>query len=86
MSRVKTVLLLATWLIAAATARAQVSSDPFPTPIQATDGVIAVKFVEFAAIPDVNGEAPRMMHLADEPGTKRMLVSTMRGSLYSVSY
>ena len=43
--------------------------------------------MEFAVIPDAaGGEAPRMMHLVDEPGTKRIFVSTMRGMLYSVSY
>ena len=36
---------------------AQVTNDPFPTPIPATDGVITVKFVEFATIPDFNGAA-----------------------------
>jgi hypothetical protein len=62
------------------------SVDPFPQPIESTQGVIALNFVEFATIPDVNGEAPRMMHLVDEPGTRRMFVSAMHGSLYSVSY
>ena len=38
---------------------AQVTNDPFPTPIPASDGVIAVKFAEFATIPDFNGAAPR---------------------------
>jgi glucose/arabinose dehydrogenase len=62
-------------------------ANPFPAPIEATAGVIAVNFVEFAVIPDAAGaEAPRMMHLVDEPGSKRMFVSTMRGALYSVSY
>ena len=61
------------------------SSDPFPAPIEATEGVVAVKFVEFATIPDVNGEPPRMMHLVDEPGTKRIFVSTMQGALFHVS-
>jgi hypothetical protein len=60
--------------------------DPFP-PIEAAAGVIGVNFTEFAVIPDgPGGEAPRLMHLADEPGTKRIFVSTMRGALYSVSY
>src|SRR5262245_56529935 len=60
--------------------------DPYPEPIEATQGVITVNFVEFASIPDENGEAPRLMHLVDEPGTKRLFVSTMRGSLYSLGY
>src|SRR5262245_30353353 len=65
---------------------AQVTSNPFPTPIESAAGIISVKFVEFATIPDTNGEAPRMMHLIDEPGTKRLFVSTMRGAIYGVSY
>ncbi len=64
----------------------QLSTDPFP-PIEATQGVISVGFVEFAKIPDADtGEAPRLMHMIDEPGTKQLFVSTMRGALYSVSY
>ena len=65
----------------------QLSADPFATPIEATQGVIGVSFVEFATIPDADGkEAARMMHLVDEPETKRLFVATMRGPLYSVSY
>ena len=85
MFRSITPLLLVT-LMAAASASAQTSTDPFPAPIQSTEGVIGVKFVDFATIPDVNGEAPRMMHLVGEPGTRRIFVSTMRGALYTVSY
>ena len=73
-------------LLVAAPAFAQGTSDPF-TPINATDGIIAVKFTEFATIPDAaGGEAARMMLLVDEPGTRRMFVNTMRGAIYSVSY
>src|SRR5688572_23405419 len=79
-------LCAAVLLAAPAPASAQLSIDPFPTPIEATAGVINVDFVEFAAIPDAGNEAPRLMHLADEPGTKRIFVSTMRGMLYSLSY
>jgi Glucose / Sorbosone dehydrogenase len=64
----------------------QLTLDPFPTPIETSQGVIAVSFVEFATIPDVNGEAPRMMHFADEPGTRRLFVSLMTGALYSLGY
>src|SRR5262245_34276496 len=68
-------------------AGAQPSTNPFPTPIESAAGIVAVKFAEFATIPDAaNGEAPRMMHMLDEPGTRRMFVSTMRGGLYSLSY
>ena len=67
-------------------AGAQGTSDPFPTPINATADIIAVNYTEFATIPDVGGEAPRMMMMADEPGTRRLFVATMRGPIYSVSY
>ena len=60
--------------------------DPFPTPIPAADGAVRVKFAEFASLPDVDGEAARMMLMIDEPGTRRLFVSDMRGLLYSVSY
>ncbi|HYU79273.1 MAG TPA: PQQ-dependent sugar dehydrogenase [Vicinamibacterales bacterium] len=74
-------------VVAAALAQiAQTTSDPFPTPIPATDGVIRVSFTEFASIPDIDGQAARMMLLVDEPGTRRMFVNDMRGPLYSVSY
>jgi Glucose / Sorbosone dehydrogenase len=60
--------------------------DPFPTPIPATDGVVKVRFTEFAVVPDVGTEAPRMMLLVNEPGTRRLFVNDMRGLLYAVSY
>ncbi len=65
---------------------AQTSNDPFPNPIPATQGVIRVDFVEFASIPDIDGEPARMMRLVDEPGTGRIFVNDMRGPIYSVSY
>ena len=78
------------FLLAASSAFAQARgpvANPFPAPIEATAGIVSVNFTEFAVIPDAaGGEAPRMMHLVDEPGTKRMFVSTMRGAIYSVSY
>jgi glucose/arabinose dehydrogenase len=64
----------------------QPPKDPFVAPIEATEGVITVNFVEFATVPDVNGRAPRLMHFADEPATKRIFVSEMIGGLYSISY
>ncbi len=73
-------------VLVASTALAQTTTNPFSAPIESTAGVVAVKFAEFAAIPDANGEAPRLMHLVDEPGTRTLFVSTMRGGLYSVSY
>jgi hypothetical protein len=73
-------------LLMASAALAQAPTDPFPSPIPATEGVIRVRVVEFAAVPDTAGEAPRLMNLVDEPGTRRMFVNTMRGPLYTVSY
>jgi hypothetical protein len=64
---------------------AQPANDVFP-PIEATEGVIAVRFAEFAAIPDVNGVTPpRMMSFEDQPGTRRLFITTMTGMLYSLS-
>ena len=45
------------------------SQDPFPEPIPATEGSIEVNIVEFASLPDFNGEPAIMMLLVDEPGT-----------------
>jgi hypothetical protein len=73
-------------LVATCAAAQQVTLDPYPAPIETTQGVIAVNYREFATIPDVNGEAPRLMHFVDEPQTKRMFVSVMTGALYSLSY
>ena len=73
-------------LLLAVPALAQTPTDPFPAPIAATDGVIRVSFVEFASIPDVDGEAARMMLLVDEPGTRRLFVNDMRGPLFTTSY
>ena len=55
----------------------QTTNNPFPRTITATDGVIAVRFVEFAVLPDIAGEAQpaRMMLLIDEPGTGRLTLS-----------
>jgi len=65
---------------------AQTTDDPFPVPIESVEGVILVDVVEFAALPDVDGEAARPMILVDEPGTGRLFVNDMRGPIYSVSY
>jgi hypothetical protein len=73
-------------LLAASPAWAQQANDPFPSPIEATAGVVRVNVTEFAALPDIDGVAARMMLLVDEPGTRRLFVNDMRGPLYSVSY
>ena len=65
---------------------AQTTDNPFPTPIAAEEDVIRVDFVEFVSIPDMEGEAARVMILVDEPGTGRLFVNDMRGPVYTVSY
>jgi hypothetical protein len=89
--------LLVTALFVAASASAQPaapaaalppgqSNDPFPTPIPERDGIIRVNAREFATLPDIDGVAARMMNLEDEPATRRLFVSDMRGPIYGVSY
>jgi hypothetical protein len=62
------------------------SNNPFPAPIPAAEGVVAVNFVEFASVPDANGREARVNLLRDEPGTHRMFINTMQGLLDTVSY
>ena len=61
------------------------TNDPFPQPIPRDEGVIAVTLREFASLPDIAGVAARMMTLVEEPATRRLFVSDMRGPLYAVS-
>ena len=78
--------LAAVWLVAAcAGAQDNQTNDPFPQPIEANAGVIGVNVAEFATIPGVDGQPPRMMLLAQEPGGSRLFVNDMRGPLYGVS-
>ncbi len=79
-------LVSAAALSAAAVAAGQTTNDPFREPIPADDAVITVGVVEFATLPFVDGEAPRMMRLVNEPGTGRLFVNDMRGLVYTVSY
>jgi hypothetical protein len=62
------------------------TNDPFPAPIPATEGAIRVNVAEFAALPDIEGVAARMMSLVNESGSKRLFVNDMRGPIYTVSY
>jgi hypothetical protein len=78
--------LALTTLFAASPALAQTTTDPFPTPIPAAEGVIRVNVRDFAALPDMGGQAARPMILVDEPGTRRLFVNDMRGPIYSISY
>jgi hypothetical protein len=79
------VRLSAAALVMGVSVYAQTPTDPFPAPINATDGVIKVNFVEFATLPDLGGQMPaRPMLLADEPGTRRLFTNDMRGPLYTL--
>ena len=73
-------------LLVTASALAQESNDPFSAPIPAAEGVITANVVEFASLPDVDGQPARMMLLVDEPGTGRLFVNDMRGLVYTVSH
>ncbi len=64
----------------------ETTNNPFPDPIETEEGLVVVDVVEFAEVPDSDGEAARMMLLVDEPGTGRMFVNDMRGPLHTVSY
>ncbi len=70
----------------ASSALAQTTDNPFPTPIETEEGLVVVDVEEFASLPDVGGEAVRMMLLVDEPGTGRLFVNGMRGPIYTVSH
>ena len=80
-----TIRLLVVALLSLSSIYCQSTDDPFPNPISKTDRVIAVKFVEFAAIPDFNGGFPRIMTMVHEPGTQRYFASDMNGQLYAIS-
>lgn len=73
-------------LLLASPAACQSDGDPFPAPLEATEGVIVVGFETFAEIPDSDGEAARPMLMVDEPGTGRFFVNDMRGPLHTVTY
>ena len=61
------------------------TNDPFPQPIARDEGVITVTLREFASLPDIAGVAARMMTLVEEPASRRLFVSDMRGQLYTRS-
>ena len=52
--------------------------------IPAEDGVITVRFTEYASLPDVDGTPARAMHLVGEPDGDRVFVIDMHGLLYVV--
>ena len=59
------------------------TNDPFPQPIETAAGVITVTVREFAILPEIDStRAARAMTLADDPVSRRLFVSDMRGLLY----
>ncbi len=73
-------------LLISAPGVAQVSNNPFPDPIPESEGAIVVGLVEFAALPEIDGQPARPMVLIDEPGSGRLFVNDMWGLLYSIGY
>ena len=73
-------------LLTATPALSQVPNDPFPDPIEATEGVIVVGYSEFAVLPDVGARTARPMRLVDEPTSGRLFVNDMQGPVYTISY
>jgi hypothetical protein len=68
-----------------ATVYPQSTTRPFP-PIDSVAGSVVVGVADFAQLPDIGDVPARVMHLVDEPGTRRFFVNDMRGPVYSVSY
>ena len=66
-------------LVIAGPAVAQITNDPFPDPIPASEGVIIVGLEEFAVLPNIDGAPARPMVLVDEPGSGRLFVNDMWG-------
>ncbi|MDZ7772651.1 MAG: PQQ-dependent sugar dehydrogenase [Balneolaceae bacterium] len=77
-------LLTFALLLITASAWAQTTDDPLP-PIDDREPVV-VDVAEFATLPMVDGQTPRMMNLVDELATGRMFVNGMRGPIWAVSY
>ena len=81
-----TTLLALGALLIAIPALSQAPDDPFPEPIEATEGVIIVGYTEFATLPNVGRERARPMRLVDESGSERLFVNDMQGPIYTISY
>lgn len=80
-SETAAILLPAAIFLMANGAAAQTTDDPFDSPI---GGTVVVDVVEYASLPDVAGEAARMMRLVHEPVTGRIFVNDMRGQIYAL--
>ncbi|MFW6193407.1 MAG: PQQ-dependent sugar dehydrogenase [Gemmatimonadota bacterium] len=71
-------------LLGAGPILAQETGDPFPEPIGQGGDAVTVDVVEFASIPDVDGEPARMHKMTHEPGTDRLFLNDQRGTIYIV--
>ena len=82
-----TALVVAVSVAGCTNARAQqgTSTDPFPQPIESRRDAVTVRVADYAALPQVNGQWPRMMLLSAEPGGPRLFVNTMQGPLFSLA-
>lgn len=63
-----------------------VSVDLFSAPLGGGAEPLVVDVVEFASLPDVDGQASGALHLVDVPGAGRIFVATADTMLYSVPY
>jgi len=84
LARLAAPLLLGILSAGAGALEGQTTGDPFPEPIGEGAEPIAIDVEELAVLPDVEGETPRMMELAYEPGTDRIFVNGMRGPIWVV--
>ena len=59
--------------------------DVFPGSIQSERGAITVGLVEFASLPEVDGQPAQMMAMLHEEDTDRFFVADQHGPIYAVS-
>ncbi|NNF11949.1 MAG: hypothetical protein HKN72_01920 [Gemmatimonadetes bacterium] len=69
----------------ALTSACRTGGNPYPEPIEATDGVIVVGYNDFAVLPESDNRVARPMLMVEEPYTGRFFVNDMRGPLHTVS-
>lgn len=77
-------VLVAALLLSLGVDTPQTFRNPFPKHIEATDGAVTVKVVEFATLPIVDGYPAQMMKMVDEPGAGRLFVNDREGILYGI--
>lgn len=82
----RTGLAVLTFLVSPLASSQGLGGNPFSEPINRESQTITVNYEEFARIPDHQGQAPRLMHMITEPGSRRHFVSTMPGKLYAIDY